>query len=761
MKIPILFMQLRTLVPMQTADITPTGYAKNVEIRNALCRHGMSIGLITVTSAKNGIMPKIGKTCEAVCTIGEVSSESDDSRLIVNVKKRAFITEIVPDPESHLVFGVIEELPYPPITDPKIPADRVQETLVAMCSQLNALYEKALTTDPVEDVPETRKSLIENGALDELIAYIADRYKIGVPPLLQLNDPSQRLEIAMRMLNRVIEAADLRNKRMAGELERIEKENEERFRRETEEKQSEEDEYKKRIDSLDAPQEVKKKLLNELKKFTALPSMALEKHSIANYIETVLGLPWLRYSEGACELKEVARILDEDHYGLEDVKERVLEYIAVRLKNPDGKAPILCLVGAPGVGKSSIARSIARAVGKEYVRMSLGGLSDEADIRGFRRTYVGSAPGRIIYAMSKVKTSDPLMLLDEIDKVAPSAARGNVESALLEVLDPEQNSTFRDHYLELPYDLSKVFFLATANSLSSIAKPLLDRMEIIEIAGYTQDEKLAIAQKYLVRKQLAECGLAEGDVTFDDEAIRFLTERYTRESGVRELERRIGSVCRKIVKNQMIEGGDILRRVDAKAVETLLGIPPYTRDDNVIKGETGCVNGLAWTAVGGVTLPIEVRLVPAGKGELIMTGSLGDVMKESAEIALSVVRSKGAKKDEKTDVHIHVPEGATPKDGPSAGIALACALLSAFEGKKPRDSVAMTGELTLRGKVLRIGGLKEKLLAAARAGIKTVLIPSGNAPELSEMPDAVRQGLEVVPVDDIDSVFALVFGGQE
>lgn len=741
MKIPILFMQYRTLLPGQQADVTPAGYRKKDKIRDVLGKPGAQLGLVTVTSDKSKGIPEIGVTCEKYCTIAKVSDKSDGSNLIVDVEERALIEKILPDPVDEIVYGELTAKPYPPIAD-----NADTRPLTLGCKLLDSLYERLPL--PPDDDADLRKGLIAAHDVDGLIAYIANRFRIGVPQLLAADRAEDRMRIAKNMLTGLVITSENERKKASSK----------RGEREEKEEDEEVAEYRRRIEELNAPDEVKQKLNVELKKFSALPPMAIDKHSIANYLETVLGLPWLNYGNADIRLGDVARILDEDHYGLKEVKERVLEYIAVRIKNPDGKAPILCLVGAPGVGKSSIARSIARAVGREYVRMSLGGLSDEADIRGFRRTYVGSAPGRIVYSMSKVKTSDPLMLLDEIDKLAPSAARGNIQSALLEVLDPEQNNSFRDHYLELPYDLSKVFFLATANSLSDIPKPLLDRMEIIEISGYTQDEKLAIAQRYLVRKQLKECGLAEGEIAFDDDAIMFIVEGYTRESGVRELERKIGSVCRKIVKKQMLEGGNAITRVDRGVVEDLLGVPPFGKADRDTAGEIGCVTGLAWTAAGGVTLPIEVRLVPGGKGETIMTGSLGDVMKESAEIALSVVRAHGATRDDKTDIHIHVPEGATPKDGPSAGITMACALMSAFKSRKPRDAIAMTGELTLTGKVLKIGGLKEKLLAACRAGVKTVLIPKDNEPQLADIPDSVKDALRIVPVEKVDEVFALVFG---
>ena len=569
MKIPILFMQYRTLLPGQHADVTPSGYRKKNKIRDVLGKPGATIGLVTVTSAKSNGIPEIGVTCEKCCTIAKVSRDSDENSLIVDVEERAVIEQILPDPVEEIVYGELTAKPYPPVAD-----GEDKRPIVLGCRMLNSLYDKLPM--PPDDDRELRERLADACDVDALIAYIADKFRIGVPQLLAADRAEQRITIAMNMLTGLVSTADKERKKPP-------------FKRGEREEKEEDDValYERKIEELNASDEVKEKLRKELNKYRALPPAAIDKHSIANYIELVLGLPWLNYSKDNVDLKQVAAILDEDHYGLEDVKERVLEYIAVRIKNPDGKAPILCLVGAPGVGKSSIARSIARAVGRDYVRMSLGGLSDEADIRGFRRTYVGSAPGRIIYSMSKVKYSNPLMLLDEIDKLAPSAARGNIQSALLEVLDPEQNNSFRDHYLELPYDLSKVFFLATANSLSDIPKPLLDRMEIIEISGYTQDEKLAIAQRYLVRKQLKECGLADGEVAFDDDSIMFIVEGYTRESGVRGLERKIGSVCRKIVKKQMLEGGDVIAKVDRSVVEEMLGVPPYVKADRDTMGEVG------------------------------------------------------------------------------------------------------------------------------------------------------------------------------
>ena len=421
------------------------------------------------------------------------------------------------------------------------------------------------------------------------------------------------------------------------------------------------------------------------------------------------------------------------------------------------KAPIICLVGSPGVGKTSIAQSIARALGKEYIHMSLGGIRDEAEIRGHRKTYIGAMPGRIISCMSKAKTSNPLFLLDEIDKMTQDM-RGDPSSAMLEVLDPNQNANFRDNYLELPFDLSQVMFIMTANSLANIQKPLLDRMEIIEMEGYTVEEKLEIAKRYLVPKQKEQNGIETCEVEFEEKAIEAIIDGYTRESGVRELERQIGSVCRKIA-TKIVGGDNISYVVTADNLSEYLGAIKYQGDDGVVGGEVGAVNGLAWTSVGGVTMPIEVKLLPYGSGKILLTGSLGDVMKESAEIAVSLIKSKCVSLNisedvfNKHDIHIHVPAGATPKDGPSAGIALATAVLSAFTDKPVKKDLAMTGEVTLRGKVLAIGGLKEKTLGAMRSGIKTVIIPKQNQKDMQELPSSVLNSINFVLADNVSTVF--------
>ncbi len=522
------------------------------------------------------------------------------------------------------------------------------------------------------------------------------------------------------------------------------------------------DEYRAKILEKKLPQELEVKCLKEIDRLGRMPSSAAEYTVIASYLDQVLSLPFTEQTTDTESLKDCQAVLDSDHYGLEKIKERITEYLAVLKLTNSLKAPILCFVGPPGVGKTSIAQSIARALGRKFVRMSLGGVKDEAEIRGHRRTYIGAMPGRILYGMKNAETINPVFLLDEIDKIT-SDMHGDPSSALLEVLDPEQNSTFRDRYLEFPYDLSKVMFLTTANSLETIPAPLRDRMEIIQLDGYTMEEKAEIAKRYLIPKQLKANGLTVDNAAFDEGAIRLMIEGYTREAGVRSLERTVGSVCRKIAV-KYADGQTEKAKIDKAAVLSLLGAPKFTIDENLFSMEVGAVNGLAWTAVGGTTLTIEATTM-RGKGEIKLTGKLGEVMKESALAALSFIRSHAEKYGiaedtfANTDLHVHVPEGATPKDGPSAGITIATAILSALTGRKARGDVAMTGEITLRGRVLTIGGLKEKSLAARRVGIKTVLIPEGNRRDLDELPEVVKKEITFLPVKSVEEVFEVVLEG--
>ena len=518
---------------------------------------------------------------------------------------------------------------------------------------------------------------------------------------------------------------------------------------------SDADEYEKQLKALKADKETKDKIHREIERFKAMPGGSQEANVLRMYLETVLDLPWKKVSKDNNNISHAEEILNSDHYGLEKVKERILEYLAVRVLTKKGTSPIICLVGPPGTGKTSIARSVARALNKQYVRISLGGIHDEAEVRGHRKTYVGAMPGRIVEAMRQAGVSNPLMLLDEIDKVS-SDYKGDTSSALLEVLDSEQNVKFRDHYVELPIDLSDVLFIATANTTQTIPGPLLDRMEVIEVNSYTENEKFHIAKNYLVRKQLERNGLTEEQVSITDKALEKIIHNYTREAGVRNLERRIGDICRKAAR-EFLEDKKKAIRITENGLEKYLGKEKITFEDVNEEDQVGIVRGLAWTSVGGDTLQIEVNVMP-GKGTMQMTGQMGDVMKESAQTALSYIRSicpeYGVADDyfEKHDIHLHIPEGAVPKDGPSAGITMATAMLSAVTGRKVDAKLAMTGEITLRGRALPIGGLKEKILAARMAHMKRVLVPDKNRPDIAELSKEITKGLTIIFVKDMADV---------
>ena len=520
------------------------------------------------------------------------------------------------------------------------------------------------------------------------------------------------------------------------------------------------DGYLEQLEKLNADKETKEKIKKEIQRFKGMPGGSQEANVLRTYIETVLEMPWKKTSRDNQDIIHAKEVLEEDHYGLEQVKDRVLEFLAVRALTKKGTSPILCLVGPPGTGKTSIARSVARALGKKYVRISLGGIHDEAEIRGHRKTYVGAMPGRIADAMRQAGVANPLMLLDEIDKVSADY-RGDVSSALLEVLDGEQNGKFRDHYLEIPVDLSGVLFIATANDVSTIPRPLLDRMEVIEVSSYTENEKFHIAKKYLVPKQLERNGLTGEMLSFSDKALEKIIHNYTREAGVRNLERRIGEICRKAAR-EFLEKKRKSVHITEGNLQKYLGKEKITFENANEEDEVGIVRGLAWTSVGGDTLQIEVNVMP-GDGKLQMTGQMGDVMKESAQIALTYVRSVAdrygveSKYFKEHDLHLHIPEGAVPKDGPSAGITMATAMLSAVTGKKVLASVAMTGEITLRGRVLPIGGLKEKTLAARMAHMKKVLVPDKNRPDMAEISKEITKGMEIVFVKTMDDVVREAF----
>jgi ATP-dependent Lon protease len=625
--------------------------------------------------------------------------------------------------------------------------------------------------------PETLASvqdITEPGRLADVISShlslkIKEKQKI-----LEIFDVKERLEHLLDLLNNEKEVLGLEKKIGQRVKKAMEKTQKEYYLREQmkaiqkelgdkEGKVGEVSTLKERIESSDMPETVMELAKKELDRYEKMPNSSAESSVIRTYIEWLVNLPWKQETIDNLDIPHAETVLNEDHYGLEKVKDRVLEYLAVQKLTNSLKGPILCLVGPPGVGKTSLARSIARAIGRNFVRISLGGVRDEAEIRGHRRTYVGAMPGRLIQGMKKAGTINPVFLLDEIDKMS-SDFRGDPSSAMLEVLDPEQNSTFSDHYIEEPYDLSKVMFVTTANSLSTIPGPLLDRMEVISIAGYTEIEKLHISKNHLIPKQLKEHGLKKSQIQFKDDCILKLVRNYTREAGVRNLERQIAGLCRKAAK-QIVSAEKKKVILSAKNLENYLGKPRFRYGQAELEDQIGAATGLAYTTAGGDTLSIEVALSP-GKGKLILTGKLGDVMKESAQAALSYVRTKveelGIDHDfyEKTDIHIHVPEGATPKDGPSAGITIATALVSALTKKPVRKDVGMTGEITLRGRVLPIGGLKEKSLSAHRAGIKTIILPKENEKDIEDIPQSVKEGLSFITVSHLDEVLKVALAGD-
>jgi ATP-dependent Lon protease len=587
--------------------------------------------------------------------------------------------------------------------------------------------------------------------------------------LLEVGSSAARMEHLMRLVEGEMEVLQL-EKRIRGRVKtQMEKSQREYYLNEQmkaiqkelgdmDDAPNDQEDLGKRIEEAGMTKEAKKKSISELNKLKMMSPMSAEATVVRNYIDWILSVPWKKRSRIRKKLDQAEAILEADHYGLEKVKERILEYLAVQQRVKSMKGPILCLVGPPGVGKTSLGRSIARATGRKFVRMSLGGVRDEAEIRGHRRTYIGSMPGRVLQNMAKVGKKNPLFMLDELDKMSMDF-RGDPSSALLEVLDPEQNHTFNDHYLEVDFDLSEVMFIATANSLN-IPGPLLDRMEVIRIPGYTEDEKLNIAQRYLLPKQMEQHGLKPTEIQVSDQVLTDIIRYYTRESGVRNLEREIAKICRKVVKRLALESNRESVSVTARTLESLLGVRQFRYGIIDENNEIGQVTGLAWTQVGGELLKIEATLVP-GKGRLIQTGHLGDVMKESIQAAMTVVRSRAAQLGiepsfhEKFDAHVHVPEGATPKDGPSAGVAMCTSLVSALTKIPVRADVAMTGEITLRGKVLPIGGLKEKLLAAHRAGMRTVIIPEENEKDLVEIPKNIIRKLDIHPVSEIDEVLKL------
>lgn len=586
--------------------------------------------------------------------------------------------------------------------------------------------------------------------------------------LLEETDIMTRLQMVQRLLDQEIRIGRLEAEINGDVRAKMDKEQQDYYLRQkiksihdrlgdTVSQEKEADEYRKKLQNTAIPKEYKDKLEKEINHLAAMPPVMAETAVARNYLDWIFSLPWSKESHDKLDLKQAKKVLDHDHYGLEKIKERILEYLAVRVLAPDAKAPIICFVGPPGVGKTSLAQSIANAMGRKFARISLGGIHDEAEIRGHRRTYIGAMPGRFIEAIGQAGTKNPLILLDEIDKVGADF-RGDPASALLEALDPKQNKAFHDNYIDIPFDLSKVFFLATANTVSTISPALLDRMELIELTGYTEEEKLKIAKQYLIPLQRARNGLKPGDIHFTDLMIRKIIEGYTREAGVRELERTIGALCRKVGK-KIVMDDESLPALSAKTLEKYLGPVKFMPMAEEHPDAVGRVNGLAWTMAGGEVLDTEAVTIK-GKGHLILTGQLGDVMKESAETAYTCIRNRakelGLKDDfyESLDTHIHFPEGAVPKDGPSAGVTMATAMASAYTGRKVRGDTAMTGEITLTGEVLPIGGVKEKVLAANRLGIKQILLPEKNKRDLEELPESVKNKLHFVYVKNVDDVLA-------
>lgn len=654
---------------------------------------------------------------------------------------------------------------------PEVPNEAEEREMDAMVRSILGLFEQYVKLNkkvPAELLPSLT-SMDDAGRLADTIAAhlnlrLEDRQKV-----LERLEAAERLEYVLGLLEGEIEVLQVERRIRGRVKQQMEKSQRDYYLNEqmkaiqkelgeSEEGPNELEELASKIEKSGMPKEVKTKAEAELNKLKMMSPMSAEATVVRNYLDWMVGVPWKKKTKSRIDLTAAEKFLDEDHYGLESVKERIVEYLAVQKRVKKLRGPILCLVGPPGVGKTSLGRSIARAVNRKFVRMSLGGMRDEAEIRGHRRTYIGSMPGKILQNMSKVEVRNPLFLLDEIDKMAADF-RGDPASAMLEVLDPEQNSSFADHYLEVDFDLSDVMFVATANTLD-IPAPLLDRMEVIRLPGYTEDEKLNIARRYLLPKQVVSNGLKDAEIRVSDGALRDIIRHYTREAGVRNLERAIGKVCRKVVK-EIIESDKLEHvSVGSRQLEKYLGVQQYRYGKAEDQNQIGQVTGLAWTEVGGELLTIESAVIP-GKGKLVYTGSLGDVMQESIQAALTVVRARAAawgidpQVVQDSDVHVHVPEGATPKDGPSAGIAMCTALISGITRIPVRADVAMTGEITLRGEVLPIGGLKEKLLAAHRGGIKTVVIPAENEKDLSEIPSNIKGKLKIHPVRWIDDVIKL------
>lgn len=756
------------LIPLRGLSIFPymvlhfdVGRDKSI---NALEQAMVNDSLIFLSSQKEANVDMPGPEdfyhVGTVCKIKQMLKLPGDTiRVLVEGINRGKIIEIIKDEPYFEVE--IEELIY----EEEISKDKRTEALMRMVTESFEEY-ISIGNKVSGDVMVTVAEIQEPGRLADVIAsylYLSPENK---QKILEALHPYKRLEALQIILKEEIEILKLEEKigqRVKKQINKVQKEYylKEQLKAiqhelgEDDEIVDEVENYKDKIEKIKMPKEVKEKSLKEVERLLKLSPSSAETGVIRTYLDWIVDLPWDKETKDRVDIKKSREILDQDHYGLTDVKERILEYLAIRKLAKSMKGPILCLVGPPGVGKTSIAKSIAKALNRKFVRMSLGGVRDEAEIRGHRRTYVGAIPGRIVSSIKKVGSKNPVFLFDEIDKLS-SDFRGDPASALLEVLDPEQNSTFTDHFLEAPFDLSKVMFITTANSTATIPGPLLDRMEVIRISGYTEEEKVQIALRYLLPKQIKEHGLKKENINISENTLKDIINSYTRESGVRSLERNIASVCRKVAKKIVEEEIDVVR-VNSANLHKYLGIPRYRHEKAQEENQVGIVTGLAWTTVGGETLSIEVTPMN-GTGKLQLTGQLGEVMKESAMAGISFIRSRAKEfgiddnfyKDK--DIHIHIPEGAIPKDGPSAGITMATAVISALSDIPVNRNVAMTGEITLRGRVLPIGGVKEKVLAANRAGITKVLLPWENKKDMEEIPDKIKRKIEFVLVKTMDEV---------